>query len=59
MIGNVAGHPGLVVAGGHEGSGLTLSPSTAKIVVAAIFGGEVPEFAAKFTPEFVLAKSAN
>jgi glycine/D-amino acid oxidase-like deaminating enzyme len=59
MIGKVAGHPGLIVAGGHEGSGLTLSPATSKLVAAAIFGGEVPEFASEFTPEIVLAKSAN
>lgn len=51
IVGQVPGVPGLLVAGGHEGSGLTLAPATAEIITAALYGGDVPEFAATLAPK--------
>jgi glycine/D-amino acid oxidase-like deaminating enzyme len=38
-IGPVPGAPGVLVAAGHEGSGLCLGPATAELVVAQLLGG--------------------
>lgn len=36
MVGPVPGADGLILAAGHEGSGLTLAPATAEIVAAFV-----------------------
>ena len=38
MVGPVPGAPGLYVAAGHEGSGLTLAPATAELVADMLLG---------------------
>ena len=40
MLGPVPGAPGLLIAAGHEGSGLTLGPATAELLVGYLLGGE-------------------
>jgi glycine/D-amino acid oxidase-like deaminating enzyme len=39
-IGPVPGLPGVIVAAGHEGSGLCLGPATAELVVHHLLGGQ-------------------
>lgn len=39
FVGAVPGVPGLYVAAGHEGSGLTLGPATAELITSLILGG--------------------
>ena len=41
-IGPVPGFPGLVVAAGHEGSGLCLGPATALLACQYLAGGDMP-----------------
>lgn len=38
MVGPVPGREGLLVAAGHEGSGLTLAPATAALVCEQLLG---------------------
>jgi glycine/D-amino acid oxidase-like deaminating enzyme len=38
MVGPVPGAPGLLLASGHEGSGLTLAPASAELLVDALLG---------------------
>lgn len=38
MVGPVPGAAGVVVAAGHEGSGLTLAPATAELVCDYLLG---------------------
>ena len=47
-ISAVHGCKGLVVAAGHEGSGLTMALSTAEIVGALLTDGQLPEHAGAF-----------
>lgn len=47
-ISAVHGCKGLVVAAGHEGSGLTMALSTAEIVSALLTGSDLPEYADEF-----------
>ena len=48
-IGTVPGCDGLVLAAGHEGSGLTMALSTAELVSGLLTGGALPAYADAFT----------
>ena len=51
LMGPAPRSPGLYVAAGHEGSGLTLAPASAGIMAAYILGiDQTQEGAAAFTP---------
>jgi glycine/D-amino acid oxidase-like deaminating enzyme len=60
-VGPVPGLPGVVVAAGHEGSGLCLGPATAEVVVQCLglagvsLGGELAAAAQALLPERRLA----
>jgi len=55
VIGEVPGFPGFIMAAGHEGDGIALSPITGK-VVADIVERKAPEFSLEsFRPERFLA----
>ena len=41
-IGPVPGAPGVYIAAGHEGSGLTLGPATGELLAAMILGHQDP-----------------
>eukprot|EP00892_Ulva_mutabilis_P007197 jgi/Ulvmu1/484/UM001_0492.1 len=47
-IGRVPGCDGLVMAAGHEGSGLTMALSTAELVAALLGDAALPEYAESF-----------
>lgn len=51
IVGPVSGVPGLYLAGGHEGLGVTLSLVTGEILAAQLGGGTPHAFAAAFSPE--------
>jgi glycine/D-amino acid oxidase-like deaminating enzyme len=50
LIGPLAGRPGLVLACGHEGIGITTAPATAELVAARILGTEPPLDPAPYLP---------
>jgi D-hydroxyproline dehydrogenase subunit beta len=51
VIGPVPGSPGVFVAAGHEGSGLTLGPATGVLVKEWVLDGQPSEeWALKFAP---------
>eukprot|EP00798_Chlamydomonas_sp_ICE-L_P012539 gene12539-15754_t len=53
LVGPIPGVPGLFVAAGHDGSGLTLGPGTAQLIKHHILGGGVEDAAkyADFLPQ--------
>lgn len=52
VIGPVPGCPGVFVAAGHEGSGLTFGPATGEIVKSWIMDGRpLQQWALQFAPE--------
>jgi len=50
LIGPVPGRPGLFLACGHEGLGITTAPATADLVAAAVLGRPAPLDPAPFLP---------
>lgn len=57
LMGPVPGCPGLFVAAGHEGSGLTLAPASADIMAAHVLGLQQTCVAAeRFTPASVYSR---
>jgi glycine/D-amino acid oxidase-like deaminating enzyme len=44
------GRPGLFLACGHEGLGITTAPATAELIVSAILGRPAPMDPAPFLP---------
>ena len=50
LIGPVPGRPGLFLACGHEGLGITTAPATAELIASAILGRPAPLDPAPFLP---------
>ncbi|MDR3672256.1 MAG: FAD-dependent oxidoreductase [Holophaga sp.] len=50
LIGPVPGRPGLFLACGHEGLGITTAPATAQLIACAILGRPAPLDPAPFLP---------
>jgi glycine/D-amino acid oxidase-like deaminating enzyme len=50
LIGAMPGRPGLFLACGHEGLGITTAPATAELIVSAILGRPAPMDSAPFLP---------
>jgi glycine/D-amino acid oxidase-like deaminating enzyme len=50
LIGPMPGHPGLFLACGHEGLGITTAPATAQLIVSAILGRTAPLDPAPYLP---------
>ncbi|MFG6179568.1 NAD(P)/FAD-dependent oxidoreductase [Halomonas sp. THAF12] len=51
VIGEVAGHPGLILAYGHGHLGLTLSAETARLVASLVEGESLPDHARALSPQ--------
>jgi glycine/D-amino acid oxidase-like deaminating enzyme len=50
LIGAVPGRPGLFLACGHEGLGITTAPATAELIVSAVLGRPAPLDPAPYLP---------
>jgi glycine/D-amino acid oxidase-like deaminating enzyme len=55
LIGWWPGVPGLLIAGGHEGLGITTATGTAEIIAALVTGGASPVDPAPFAPDRIMA----
>ena len=50
LIGPVPGHPGILLATGHNMLGLMLAPATGRLITGLLTGEAPPELAARFSP---------